>query len=650
IKNLIDGRWKYLISLSENQNFYSKEKFNIEKPSYKYLKEIFKYIQEECGKDLEDSLKKDYKKYILKSDDKLIKLLQNDFKLIFASEAYNGNKFRKKDDVPHKEYLLNLQEKLRESLAQEIYNEILIPYESKLMELNREIYKIYDEIKIRERRFTFNDIAVYAYMSVFEPKNLLIDKNGLNDFFYEALDMKIDTIFIDEFQDTSVLQWKILFEIIKKSENVICVGDEKQSIYGWRGGEKRLFENLDTIINADNETMDISYRSDINIVEYTNKIFNKISSEEEKWKFENSKANSEEKGYVKAIFLEKTKEEENNISIERKLVNELIKTDLKNYSDIAIIARKNSELKEIAEILEEEKIPYKLSFEKNINNLSGVFELIQLLKYLIFDRELSLFNFLASDLSFFGTDEIEFLLKNKEETLNYLNGIENLNFNKTLFGKISLFLEKIKKIKEEYINYSTQDLVYRIFNEFNFYKIFNKDIELKNLTEVFLFSKKYENLFDLLKAFEKNEIEFSENAIESSAVELLTIHKSKGLQFKTVFVLNKKDKNRTQALDFIFTMDDNYNTVKFSLFTKKSYEKVIEICFKNEIEKLRLNQREEEINNLYVALTRAKNNLIFLSENEKYFSENELKKIEEIGELKFFPVENLKNTKENRNY
>lgn len=56
IASLINGRWKYLISLSENENFYSKEKLTIEKPSHEYLKDICIYIQDEAKKELEDKI------------------------------------------------------------------------------------------------------------------------------------------------------------------------------------------------------------------------------------------------------------------------------------------------------------------------------------------------------------------------------------------------------------------------------------------------------------------------------------------------------------------------------------------------------------------------------------------------------------------
>ena len=62
--------------------------------------------------------------------------------------------------------------------------------------------------------------------------------------FWKLRSLNIETIFIDEFQDTSILQWKILYEFTKKAKIVVCVGDDKQSIYGWRDGEKRLFEIL----------------------------------------------------------------------------------------------------------------------------------------------------------------------------------------------------------------------------------------------------------------------------------------------------------------------------------------------------------------------------------------------------------------------
>ena len=103
------------------------------------------------------------------------------------------------------------------------------------------IYAIYDEIKFREKRFTHTDISNYTFRYLEEKELGFIDENGLTEEFFEIIDGRLRSVFIDEFQDTSILQWRILKNILDKSENIICVGDEKQSIYGWRGGEKKTF-------------------------------------------------------------------------------------------------------------------------------------------------------------------------------------------------------------------------------------------------------------------------------------------------------------------------------------------------------------------------------------------------------------------------
>lgn len=144
---------------------------------------------------------------------------------------------------------------LRDNLAKTMYNNSVIPYEEKLLYILNRIYEVYDDIKFREKRFTHSDISSYTFKYIRDKELNFINENGVTDEFFEILDGKIDTIFIDEFQDTSILQWKILKDIIDQTNNVICVGDEKQSIYGWRGGEKKLFENLEKIIDGKEEKL-----------------------------------------------------------------------------------------------------------------------------------------------------------------------------------------------------------------------------------------------------------------------------------------------------------------------------------------------------------------------------------------------------------
>ena len=633
IQRLISSRWKYILSLNDNPKPTKKEKFSITKSSIEILREIFSYIENDCKKDLDDVLKTDYKKYIGKTEKTQKEFLFKDFKLLFkdgtAGLIYNGNKLKKASDAEHKEYINARHEELREILSKEIFNEVLIPYEEKIFELSSEIYNLYDSFKIRDKKFTFSDIAIYTYMAIFNKNNGLSDENRLTDIFFETLDMNIEAIFIDEFQDTSILQWKILYEFTKKAKTVICVGDEKQSIYGWRDGEKRLFENLETILEAKKDSLDKSYRSDRNIVSYCNQFFKAIEKIED-WKFSISEVNSKNDGYVKAICIKDLQDKIEDEEQKKELnINTVLLQELKNfepYDNVAIIARTNAELSEIANLLEDEKIPYILNNEKNISEYSGIFECFELLKYLVYENELALFNFISSPLSNFGTDEIEILLKNKKELFSYINFSQDNDFINSLDKKIIRFLEKIVFLKKNYKNFTVQDLIFEIIKKFQFIDYFNKDNEVKNIYDFYLLTNYYSSILELLNDYKENKLSLSDTNSEKKGIELVTIHKSKGLEFKTTFIIKNNKKSKTDDIDFLFEMNDHYDETVFSLFCKKGYKSILETCFKERIENYDKKIKEEEINNFYVALTRPKNNLIVIYE-DRLFEEKSLKEI-----------------------
>ena len=647
IQRLISSRWKYILSLNDNPSLAKKEKFSITKSSIEILREIFSYIENDCKKDLDDVLKNDYKKYIGKTKETQKEFLFKDFKLLFKSGTtgliYNGNKLKKASDAEHKEYINARHEELREILSKEIFNEVLIPYEEKIFELSSEIYNLYDSFKIRDKKFTFNDIAIYTYMAIFNKNNTLRDENGLTDIFFETLDMNIEAIFIDEFQDTSILQWKILYEFTKKAKTVICVGDEKQSIYGWRDGEKRLFENLETILEAKEDSLGKSYRSDRNIVSYCNQFFKAIEKIED-WKFPTSEVNSKNDGYVKAICIKDLQNKMEDEEQKKELnINTILLQELKKfypYDNVAIIARTNAELSEIANLLEDKKIPYILNNEKNISEYSGIFECFELLKYLVYENELALFNFISSPLSNFGTDEIEILLKNKKELFSYINFSQDNDFINSLDKKIIRFLEKIVFLKKNYKNFTVQDLIFEIIKKFQFIDYFNKDNEVKNIYDFYLLTNYYSSILELLNDYKENKLILSDTNSEKKGVELVTIHKSKGLEFKTTFVIkNDKPKKDKDKIDFVFKMNDKYDETIFSLFYKKVYKVILENCFENEMKDYNEKIKEEEINNFYVALTRPKNNLIVIYE-DRFFEKKSLKEFSS-EELKGINLEDI---------
>ena len=623
VNELISSRWKYILSLNDNKEYIKKEKLSIDEKPVEILRELFSYLENDAKKDLYDVLKKDCTDYIGKTIEAQRKLLFKNFNFFFqkgtAGLIYNGNKLKKESDREHKEYIISRQEVLKENLAKEVYNEVLIPYEEKIFELSLEIFRLYDMFKVRDKNFTFNDIAIYTYLAIFNKENGLIDENGLTDVFFESLDMNIETIFIDEFQDTSILQWKILYEFTKKAKIVVCVGDDKQSIYGWRDGEKRLFENLKTILNAQKDPLKKSYRSDINIVSYCNELFSTISKKDN-WPFNSSEINSKNQGYVKAICMSDQGEEDNIYSV---LLEEL--QHFAPYDNVAIIARTNNELNEIAQLLESEGIPYILNNDKDISEYPGIFECFELLKYLIYGYELALFNFISSPLSNIGTEDIEVLLKNKNDVLSYINFSQDNEFINSLENKkIINFLNKITDIKKNFKSFKVQNLIYEIIKKFQFLDYFVEFNEVKNIYDFYLLSNSYHSVIELLNDYNENKLILSDIKSNKKGVELVTIHKSKGLEFKTTFVIKNDKKSKSSDIDFLFEMNETYDKTTFSLFSKKGYKNILEACFEDRVAEYNKKIQEEEINNFYVALTRPKNNLIVLY-NNRLFEEKPLK-------------------------
>ena len=622
VNELISSRWKYILSLNDNKEYIKKEKLSIDEKPVEILRELFSYLENDAKKDLNDVLKNDCKIYLGKTPETQRELLVRNANFFFqdgtAGLIYNGNKLKKATDKEYKEYLISRQEILKENLAREVYNEILIPYEEKIFELSLEIFRLYDMFKIRDKNFTFNDIAIYTYMAIFNKENGLMNENGLTDVFFESLDMNIETIFIDEFQDTSILQWKILYEFTKKAKIVVCVGDDKQSIYGWRDGEKRLFENLETILKANPDTLKKSYRSDINIVSYCNEFFSAISRKDN-WAFKPSEINSKNQGYVKAICMSDLDKEANIYSV---LLEEL--KAFEPYDNVAIIARTNNELNEIAQLLENEKIPYILNNEKNISEYPGIFECFELLKYLIYENELALFNFISSPLSNIGTEDIEVLLKNKKEVLSYINFSQDNNFILSLENKkIINFLNKIIDIKKNFKNFKVQNLIHKIIKKFQFLDYFSKENEVKNIYDFYLLTNSYLSVLDLLNDYNDNKLILADLNSNKKGIELVTIHKSKGLEFKTTFVIKNDKKSKGFDINFLFEMNETYDKTTFSLFAKKGYKNILKSCFENKVLEYIKKIQEEETNNFYVALTRPKNNLVILY-NDRLFEEKPL--------------------------
>ena len=583
IRNIINQRWKMILL---GKNLEKKEPLDY-KPALPILEkqeEILKEIAGIKGKPFDDLVKKDYRGYFSSKDKE--EYLKENYNIFLKDKFWSGVKVKsKKGDIDSQLEDLNyLYVEFKDNLGREMYNRLVIPYEEKLLQTIEKIYTIYDEIKFREKRFTHTDISNYTFKYLEEKELGFIDENGLTEEFFEIIDGRLRSVFIDEFQDTSILQWRILKNILDKSENIICVGDEKQSIYGWRGGEKKLFENLAQIIDGEEEELDTCFRSKKNIVEYTNEVFRDIADKSVDvyppncdWKFNSvGYRESEESGFIKLLT-----EEEEREALEV-MIDEIEKNFSTNYSGIGILARTKKTLERIAFSLGERGIPYTLESDTSIIESRGIGGIYALISWLVKKDFLSLLDFLRSDLVNISAPTLKEIIKKRDEVESYLYSDGSIDIEEDIFSTL----------KDIYINYTnhcgeTEFLTYEMLLRIGIGNRFQNDEDTLNIFGFYKLLKEYRYFNDFLIEYEENnqKEKFKKiSAGSSNTISLMTIHKSKGLEFDTLFyfIPSKPRNSGDKGMEFYFEMDKNYSQVKSYLITDNKFNNIFVVVEKIE--------------------------------------------------------------------
>jgi len=472
-----------------------------------------------------------------------------------VKESLNEYKFFKKCYVEKVDGLfIELKDALKNYfLAKESY------YKLKYLKIF-EVYKsVKNDLNIQTNTLEFNDITNFVY-------ELLQGGEIDSEFLYFRLDSKIDHILIDEFQDTSVTQYKILEPLIaeilsghgvKEFKSFFYVGDTKQSIYRFRGGTKELFSYVQDKFNIPIERLNTNYRSKQKVVEFVNKIFlTKIDNYHAQ-----IPSNQEDSGYIK---VSKTDELLTLVKDEViKLLNQGV-----NEDDIAILTYANDD----AFIIKEELL--KANSSLNITTTTTVLlintplvrAVIELLKYLYFKNNLYLVNFLA------------------------LSG-------QKLDTKIDISTFSMKK--------ELSFLIKEIILHFN---LFYYDENLLKLIEI---ANTYKDIDQFI--YECEDIDIPSPKKKDRGIKILTIHKSKGLEFKHVVVVDRFKKKPPSRDNMLFHYD---NIILKDMYIRFKNRELFDTAYSKARDALKALDVEDELNTLYVALTRAENSLI-LCQKEK---------------------------------
>ncbi len=579
-------------------------------------------------------------------------ILENHKSLITLETFWNGSKlFRKKAEKDLLDELKNGMDNALNGAGQYLFYSELLKEENEILKIADLVLDRYDEIKFRDRRFAYNDISYYTFKYLYNPDLSLIDHDTVSNAFYEYLSTVIRFILIDEFQDTSIIQYKILWPIIKEvisGEGVrnyggaILVGDEKQSIYGWRGGERDLLLNMPDILgHALHEVLNVSYRSDSNIISFINNIF---SNPQLHQMFEENKINwpydpietvhDKKQGYIHTRFhnFSASGTDNDTPSTEEQAIREFINSDLIpllnsntiNPAETVVLARKNSDLQRIAFILDESGFDYILESSNSIVEYRAIKPIFYLLNYFVYHDIIDFLKFLRSDIVLLHPDELKQILLYTRDTdgknrSNILSAFSHLNAVKKVNELLDIYTSALAGASGS----SIFILIKKIVETFNMGHIFSQENDLKNLNYFFEIistfekssSEKDHSLKGFLEYCDKNKDNENLQQIgleTTNAINLLTIHKSKGLEFENVYLyinLSSTGGNETGKLEHYIKYAKDYSQFEKYLLTY-NYDYLLDRTEEKELGEMQQNREYiEALNTFYVAVTRAKTNL-----------------------------------------
>jgi len=452
-----------------------------------------------------------------------------------------------------------------------------------------------------------------------------IIKEGDIPFVYYILGDSFENIMIDEFQDTSRMQWDSLFPLIENSvsegELNLGVGDLKQSIYRWRGGETEIMSKY---IHDDFHKWGLTikdlpnnFRSKKNIVKFNNTIFKKV----EKWEEPNDILSSIYKnsiqeykggdgGFISLQFFPKEEKKEDILKKIEDAISQSIDAGFP-LSDIAILTRKKKTGMEIAEHLMSLKIdvitPELLLLHKNP---TAIF-LINLLKY----TENSSDEIILAEILFFISKYFKGDIWNKKKTEDF--------FTKDNYRQppecVKNFFNSRNLIVRLPIYESIEELI-RIFDLNHSLKSFSSGYITAFLDMVLDFSEKDSGgISGFLEWWETYGLDYTVPTPENiNGINLMTIHKAKGLEFPVVILplydlSDKKGDNLWLHTSETYSSSNKFPPPYYVKGTSLLTDSFFSEAWEEEKKKVEI----DNINLFYVACTRAKDALFILTKEKK---------------------------------
>ncbi len=483
---------------------------------------------------------------------------------------------------------------------------------------------ILEEVKRREGTIFIHDVN--------KKLSDYLDREIVPDVYFR-IGETIYHYLIDEFQDTSPIQWANLFPLIENSlsqgGSLFAVGDTKQAIYGFRNADYGIMKGLEATNPFSSayhkvKELEVNYRSLEAVVDFSKAFFKKVIANHDRYRepanrsgligYEQTvKEDRRGSGYVEVIGCEK---EEDGPS-EKKRIQDLIKDLIErgySHSDIAVLAYRNEDVVNITAWLNEVGIPFISYSSLDIRTRKLTAEIVALLTFLDSPPDdLSFARFVLGDIFRKALDASkkvelrtlhEFFFRNRQKAPFYRA------FREGFPDVWNTYFEALFKLTGYLPLYDLVNEIYRVYRVFDHFR--EEEATLIKILEVI---KNFEgegknNPADFLKYASDEEPGESNWTIDVpagiDAVKVMTLHKAKGLGFPIGIVLMYDEIPRgfkyilDEEADGVRLLKINRQIMKASGFLQEKYEEE------------RLKDLVNKLNTLYVGFTRAEDELYII--------------------------------------
>ncbi len=411
-------------------------------------------------------------------------------------------------------------------LANETENETLI--------LKSKIYEQYQLLLSNSKSLDFDDLLIYT-------KRILEEKPEIKDKWKN----KFDYFLIDEFQDTSKIQYEII-DLLAHNQNITIVGDPDQTIYSWRGADISFINNFDKLYKKVlTITLAQNYRSTKKILDAANNLIKHNANRLPKdLVTENVDGENIE-------YYEGTTQENESLWIASQI--DKLKKSKNQLKDIAILYRSNYYSRSIEDVLIKESIPYKIINGQKFYERAEIKDALAFLRCIYEPTDISLKRIINVPPRKLGESTVSKLVEfaNKKKMPlwdSWLKHINEINIPNEKKANLYKFIEVLRK-HNAYLNKrkTIHDVLENLLEEIGYIKMI-KESEDAN-------SSRLDNIKELIKSIRQwehtNPDKFIREYLDTVSLEslniedstninyisLMTIHSAKGLEFKNVFVI-----------------------------------------------------------------------------------------------------------------